>query len=77
MEASVRNEEDMFVVRGCCEFCDVGEQFLSARHVEFSTGQHEVGLRVHFPQNQIERYHAISVKQLVVRSSSLYSLSEG
>ena len=51
----------MFVVRGSREFRDVRKQFLGARHIEFATGQHEVGLRVHFPQDQIQRYHAISV----------------
>jgi hypothetical protein len=51
----------MFVVRGSCKFRDVGEQFLGSGYVEFPAGQHEVGLRIHFPQNQIQRYHAISV----------------
>jgi hypothetical protein len=51
----------MFIVRSSREFRDVGEQFLGSGYVEFSTGQHEVGLRVHFPQNQIQRYHAISL----------------
>jgi hypothetical protein len=61
VEASVRNEEDVFVVRGSREFCDVGEQLLGSGHVEFPARQHEVGLGIDFPQNQIQRYHAISV----------------
>jgi hypothetical protein len=51
----------MFMVRGSRELCDVGEQLLGSGYVEFPAGQHEIGLRVYFPQNQIQRYHAISV----------------
>ena len=55
--ATVRDQKDAALAGGVCEPANVGEQAFGAGHVEFAAGQHEVRLRVDFPENEIARCH--------------------
>jgi hypothetical protein len=53
MKAAVRNQEDLAVTRGIREAADVRQKTLGPGNVEFATGQHEVGLSIHFPEDDV------------------------
>src|ERR1700676_5548002 len=47
------NKKDMALAGGIRKPSDVRKQSLGAGHVELSAGQHEISLRVNFPEDQI------------------------
>src|SRR5208283_2097929 len=57
--AAMRNKKDTALSRGIRELSNVRQQSFSARHVKISTGQHEVRLRINFPENNVARNHAL------------------
>src|SRR5579871_2094657 len=57
VKASVRHEKDSILTHCVGEATDIGKQFFSARHIEFSAGQHEIGLHIHFPKDEVSRNH--------------------
>ena len=55
--AAVRNEKNAVLAGGIGKAPNVGQQFFGARHIELAARQHKIGLDVHFPENEIARYH--------------------
>jgi hypothetical protein len=51
----MRNKKDMALAGGIRKLSDVQKQLFGAGHIERSAWQHEIGLRVDFPENQIAR----------------------
>ena len=53
--AAVRDQKDAALARGIGEPANVGQQFFGAGHVELPARQHEIGLGIDFPENDIAR----------------------
>src|SRR5712692_3225761 len=53
MKAAMRNQEDLTVTRNISKTTDVGQKALGPGNVKLSVGQHEVGLSVHFPEDDV------------------------
>ncbi len=67
--AAVRNQKDAVLAGGIGEPFDVGQQAFGARHIEIAAGQHEILLRVHFPENNIGRYHTGSTWSVILKQA--------
>src|SRR4029077_6944674 len=65
VEAAVRDQKDAALARGIGELANIGQQAFGTRHVEFAAGEHEVCLRVDFPENSVRRYHCGSACLIV------------
>src|ERR1700693_1829856 len=50
-----RNQKDAALAGGFDQAIEIRNDFLGARNVESSAGKHEVGLRIHFPENRLRR----------------------
>jgi hypothetical protein len=53
--ATVRHQKDVALTGGIGKLSDVGKQSFGAGYIELAAGQHEIGLRVDFPENHIAR----------------------
>ena len=53
MKTSMRHQEDLPLPRRIGEPTDVRQQFLRARHIQIPSRQHEIGLHIHFPEDEI------------------------
>ena len=53
VNAAVRDEQNMALARDVGEPADIGEQALGAGDIEFAARQHEVGLSVDLPENDV------------------------
>jgi hypothetical protein len=53
MKAAVRNQEDVAVTRSIREATDIGQKPLGPGNVKLSVGQHEVGLNIHLPEDNV------------------------
>ena len=53
MEAAMRNQEGLAVTCGIRKSADVGQKALGPGNVKLSVGQHEVGLSIHFPEDDV------------------------
>src|ERR1700745_1202914 len=58
MEAAMRNQEAASSAGRVGEFLNVGQKLFRARNVQLATRQHEVLLRIDFPQDEIVSDHA-------------------
>jgi len=58
MEIATRDQEDFIAPRGVCEFANIRAEFLGTGNVKLATGQHEINLYIHFPKNEITRWHS-------------------
>jgi hypothetical protein len=82
MGISARNQERASIHRRVHEASDIRNDFLGAGHVQLASRQHEIGLDVHFPENNFLRCHAKSPRvtaSLFYRraADSLANLFEG
>src|ERR1700679_2717535 len=71
MKAAMGNQENLVTPRRVGELANIGQEFLSSRHVQLTAGQHEIGLHVHFPENVIARSHSV-LSMLVTYSLSCW-----
>ena len=55
MVATVRDEKDVALADCIRKPSDIGKQSFSAGHVELAPRQHEINLRIDFPENNIAR----------------------
>ena len=53
--ATVRDEKDVALPGGIREPSDISKQSFRARHIELAVRQHEISLRIDFPENNIAR----------------------
>ena len=55
--ATMRNQKDATLAGGVRKPANIREQAFGAGDVELAAGQHEVRLRIDFPEDEIARYH--------------------
>ena len=55
VKAAVRHQKNAALAGGIGEAANVGQQLFGAGHVELAARQHEIGLDVYFPENDIAR----------------------
>src|SRR6266851_5818952 len=53
MKAAVRNQKDLAVTGGVRKATDIGQKAFGPWDVKLSVGQHEVGLSIHFPEDDV------------------------
>lgn len=63
------------MARGVSQAADIGKQLLSARNIEFAAGQHEIGLGVDFPQNDVVAHSVGLVNGRLARACGKFKAS--
>ena len=53
--AAVRDQKDAALAGGIGEPANVGQQLFGAGHIELAARQHEIGLGIDFPENDVAR----------------------
>jgi hypothetical protein len=53
--AAMRDQKNAVLPGGIGEPTNVGQQFFGPGHIQLAARQHEIGLDVHFPENEIAR----------------------
>ena len=60
MKASVRDEKDAIIASGLGQLSDIGQQFFGSGNIELTSRQHEVFLRIDFPENDVAGKHSVT-----------------